>query len=211
MGPASFSRSSSGTYRSADPDVTGNPVTLYVFTKAFRDAVVKAALYAVAFIVIFLAVTLRSPVSVLAALAPLVMGTLWTLGLMHVFGIDLNLANTIFMPWWWERASSTVSLLSRGGGRAADRAGLQPSRKHRYGCGPRRALDNGRLLQPDDIRAPGNHSSLGLLTTIGALCVLGRQCSFYLPSCMRRRACGPGRETARLKAKKTMKPTSRRK
>ncbi|MGD0231245.1 MAG: MMPL family transporter, partial [Syntrophorhabdales bacterium] len=67
--------------RSIDPDVTGDPVTLYVFTKAFRDACVKAALYAVVFIVIFLALALRSPVSILAALTPLVLGTLWTFGL----------------------------------------------------------------------------------------------------------------------------------
>ena len=83
---------------SVDPDATGDPVTLSVFTKEFRNACVKAAIYAVIFIVLFLAVALRSPVSVLAALSPLVMGTLWTLGLMHLFGIDLNLANTIFMP-----------------------------------------------------------------------------------------------------------------
>jgi len=57
-----------------------------------------AAIYAVVFIVLLLGFTLRRPIPVLAALTPLILGTLWTLGLMHLLGIDLNLANTIFMP-----------------------------------------------------------------------------------------------------------------
>ncbi len=158
--------------RSADPDVTGDPVTLYVFTKAFRDAVVKAALYAVAFIVIFLAVTLRSPVSVLAALAPLVMGALWTLGLMHVFGIDLNLANTIFMPLvvgagveygiivvqrWRQSSHQAAFSLPVSTGMGVVLAGLSTT------VGFCSLMISGHQ---------GIHS-LGLLTTIGSLCVLG--------------------------------------
>ena len=69
-----------------------------MFTKAFRDACIKAALYAVAFIVVFLAVTLRSPVSVLAALMPLCHGNPLDVRTDALFGIDLNLANSIFMP-----------------------------------------------------------------------------------------------------------------
>jgi hypothetical protein len=166
--------------RSVDPDVTGDPVTLYVFTKAFRDAVVKAALYAVVFIVLFLAATLRSPVSVLAALAPLVMGTLWTLGLMHVFAIDLNLANTIFMPlvvgagveygiivvqrWRQSRDPAAFSLpVSTGMGVVL--AGLSTT------VGFCSLMISGH----QGIR------SLGLLTTIGSLCVLGAAV-FFLPA-----------------------------
>ncbi len=49
--------------RSFDPDAVGDPVTLFVFTKAFRDRCVKAALYAVVFIFIFLLLTFREPKS----------------------------------------------------------------------------------------------------------------------------------------------------
>jgi hypothetical protein len=158
--------------RSVDPDVTGDPVTLYVFTKAFRDAVVKAALYAVFFIILFLAVTLRSPVPVLAALAPLVMGTLWTLGLMHVFGIDLNLANTIFMPLvvgagveygiiivqrWKQSSDPAAFSLPVSTGMGVVLAGLSTT------------VGFCSLMIS---RHQGIHS-LGLLTTIGSLCVLG--------------------------------------
>jgi hypothetical protein len=158
--------------RSVDPDVTGDPVTLYVFTKAFRDAVIKAALYAVVFIVLFLAATLRSPVSVLAALAPLVMGTLWTLGLMHVFGIDLNLANTIFMPLvvgagveygiivvqrWKQSSDPAAFSLPVSTGVGVVLAGLSTT------------VGFGSLT----ISGHQGIHSLGLLTTIGSLCVLG--------------------------------------
>jgi hypothetical protein len=158
--------------RSVDPDVTGDPVTLYVFTKAFRDAVVKAALYAVVFIVLFLAVTLRSPVSVLAALAPLVTGTLWTFGLMHVFGIDLNLANTIFMPLvvgagveygiivvqrWKQSSDPAAFSLPVSTGMGVVLAGLSTT------------VGFSSLMIS---RHQGIHS-LGMLTTIGSLSVLG--------------------------------------
>jgi hopanoid biosynthesis associated RND transporter like protein HpnN len=84
--------------QSVDPDATGDPVTLSIFTKAFRDAVIKAAVFAVVFILLLLVLTLRSTVSILAALFPLLVGTLWTFGLMYLFKVDLNLANSIFLP-----------------------------------------------------------------------------------------------------------------
>ena len=31
-------------------------------------------------------------------MAPLIMGTAWTLGLMEIFGVDFNLANSLFLP-----------------------------------------------------------------------------------------------------------------
>jgi predicted RND superfamily exporter protein len=84
--------------RAVDPDAIGDPVTLYVFTKAFRDACIKAAFYAAVFIFIMLLLTFRSGLSTLMAMMPLVVGTVWTFGLMHGFGVDLNLANSIFLP-----------------------------------------------------------------------------------------------------------------
>jgi len=82
----------------ADPDAIGDPVTLYVFTKAFRDACVVAAFYAMVFIFLMLWLTFRSVLSTLLAITPLVVGTVWTFGVMHGFGVDLNLANSIFLP-----------------------------------------------------------------------------------------------------------------
>jgi hopanoid biosynthesis associated RND transporter like protein HpnN len=84
--------------RAADPEAVGDPVTLYFFTKAFRDACIVAALYAAAFIFLLLLLTFRSLLSTLLAMTPLVVGTIWTFGVMHAFGVDLNLANSIFLP-----------------------------------------------------------------------------------------------------------------
>lgn len=83
---------------SVDPEAVGDPVTLYVFTKAFRDACVKAAIYAVIFISVLLLLTFRSLPNVLLAMMPLLVGTTWTLGLMRVYGVNLNLANSLFLP-----------------------------------------------------------------------------------------------------------------
>ncbi|HVN22526.1 MAG TPA: MMPL family transporter [Syntrophorhabdales bacterium] len=84
--------------RSVDPDAVGDPVTLSVFTQAFRNACVQAAVYSVIFIFVLLIVTFRSLVATLLALTPLVVGTAWTFGLMYLLGIDLNLANSVFLP-----------------------------------------------------------------------------------------------------------------
>ncbi len=84
--------------RSVDPDAVGDAVTLSVFTEAFRTACIKAALYGLVFVLALLLAIFRSPASTLLAFSPLIVGTSWTFGLMYLFGIDLNLANSIFLP-----------------------------------------------------------------------------------------------------------------
>lgn len=84
--------------RSVSPDAVGDPVTLFVFTQAFRDSCIKAAFYAVIFIFVFVGAIFRNIKSTFLVLIPLLAGTAWTFGLMLPAGIDLNLANTIFLP-----------------------------------------------------------------------------------------------------------------
>ena len=81
-----------------DPDVIGDPITLYVFTRAFRKACIRAAIYAVFFIFGLLLLTFRSIVNSLLAMIPLIVGTLWTIGLMWCMGVNFNLANSLFLP-----------------------------------------------------------------------------------------------------------------
>lgn len=83
---------------SVEPDAAGDPVTWYFLTKAFRDACIKAAIYAVVFILVVLLLTFRNISTALLVTIPLVVGTVWTVGLMGLFDIDFNLANTIFLP-----------------------------------------------------------------------------------------------------------------
>ncbi len=84
--------------RSVDSDAIGDPVTLYVFTRAFRDGCIRAAAYAVLFVCALLLVTFQSWAYTMMALMPLILGTVWTLALVGLFGVNLNLANTIFLP-----------------------------------------------------------------------------------------------------------------
>lgn len=81
-----------------DPQVVGDPVSLFVFASAFKEACIKAAAYAVIAIIIMLLLTFRDIRLSLLALLPLGLGSLWTVGIMGVADIQFNLANSIFMP-----------------------------------------------------------------------------------------------------------------
>ena len=170
--------------RSVDPDAVGDPITLHVFTQAYRDASVKAALYALLFIAALLALTLRSPVSILLVLVPLAAGSIWTFGLMRLAGIELNLANSIFLPlilgagveygiiivqrWREGNGGSPGWVCPSSTGWGVVLAGLSTT------------VGFGSLTISEH---HGVHS-LGLLTTIGSLSVLGAAVLF-LPALIR--------------------------
>jgi predicted RND superfamily exporter protein len=84
--------------RSVNPDVLGDPVNLYVFASAFKKASIYASIYALIAISLLLAFTFRSLRLMLISIIPLVVGTIWTVGIMGAAGFDFNLANSIFMP-----------------------------------------------------------------------------------------------------------------
>jgi uncharacterized protein len=81
-----------------DPEVVGEPVSLHVFASAYKKACIKASFYALMAILALLLVTFRSVYLVTLAFVPLLVGTLWTVGIMGLAGVDFNLANSIFMP-----------------------------------------------------------------------------------------------------------------
>lgn len=158
--------------RSIDPDATGDPVTLSIFTRAFRDACIHAAFYAVVFIFIFLMITLRSFLLTCAALIPLILGTVWTFGLMRLFDVHLNLANVVFLPlivgagveygvvivgrWRQERRAKSGITLPFGTAVGVILAGLTTT------------IGFGSLV----ISEHQGVKSLGLLTMIGSITVL---------------------------------------
>jgi len=84
--------------QSVDPQVVGDPVSLFVFASAFKDACVRASLYAVVFIVIMLLFVFRNIRLTLLAMIPLAVGGIWTVGIMGFADVQFNLANSIFMP-----------------------------------------------------------------------------------------------------------------
>ena len=166
--------------RSVDPDAVGDPVTLYVFTKAFRNACIKATIYAVVFIFFLLLLTFRSFIYTLMALTPFVVGTTLTIGLLGFFGVNLNLANAIFLPLvvsagieygiiivqrWRQRESTTEEMvLPRSTAKGVMLAGLSTT------------IGFGSLM----ISAHQGIYSLGLLATVGSLSILAAAI-FFLP------------------------------
>jgi len=63
-----------------------------------EDAYRRGALYAFALVTIISGVMIRRLRETVLALTPLVLGTLWAIGLMHLFGLKLNLANVWGIP-----------------------------------------------------------------------------------------------------------------
>jgi hopanoid biosynthesis associated RND transporter like protein HpnN len=158
--------------RSVDPDAVGDPVTLYVFTQEFRDACIKAAIYAVVFIFMLLLLTFRDFHSTFLALVPLVVGTAWTLGLMHLFKVDLNLANSLFLPLVVGAALEyAIIILTRWRQREKGKAGVVLPVSTAMGvilAGLTTTVGFASLC----ISAHQGIFSLGLLTTIGSLTIL---------------------------------------
>ncbi|HRT70312.1 MAG TPA: MMPL family transporter [Syntrophales bacterium] len=159
--------------RSVAPNAVGDPVTLYVFTREFQISVIKAALLSGAFMFVFLLFVMREFKSAFLSIAPLLVGSVWTFGLMPPLGINLNLANSIFLPlivgagveygiiiiYRWRqkeegKAPSTVLPSSTAWGVVL--AGLTTT----FGFGSLMISSHRGIF------------SLGLLTTVGSLAVL---------------------------------------
>ena len=84
--------------QSVNPDVLGDPINLYVFSSAFKKASIEASVFALIAIALLLLFTFKSLRLMLISLVPLMVGSIWTVGIMVVAGFDFNLANSIFMP-----------------------------------------------------------------------------------------------------------------
>jgi len=84
--------------RRIEPHATGEPVMVYESMTIMRDAYEKAFMYAFAAIVVILLVAFRSVKFAIIGLIPLVVGVLFMVAGMYLFGISFNSANIIVMP-----------------------------------------------------------------------------------------------------------------
>ena len=84
--------------RSVDPDVTGTPVQLYEYEELLKNSYLQAAWYSLTAIAILVFFHFRTIGSVILALLPVGIGTLWLAGLMGSLGIPINLANIMTLP-----------------------------------------------------------------------------------------------------------------
>ncbi|MFO1476695.1 MAG: MMPL family transporter [Verrucomicrobiota bacterium] len=84
--------------RTNHPIITGTPVQLYYYTELLKVSYEQAALYSLGAIVILVFIHFRTLSSVILALLPVGIGSVWLGGLMGVFGISLNPANIMTLP-----------------------------------------------------------------------------------------------------------------
>jgi len=84
--------------RAVDPAVTGSPVISYEATRLMEAAYLHGTIYAVMLIAVLAMIMLRNPLGALLAVTPVLLGTLWTIGFMRLFGLSFNLANVWGLP-----------------------------------------------------------------------------------------------------------------
>ena len=84
--------------RTVDPDVTGQPVVGYESTRLIASSFRAGLLYAFVLVAGIAALMIRRVQETVLAMVPLVIGTLWTVGMMELCGLKLNLVNVWAFP-----------------------------------------------------------------------------------------------------------------
>jgi hopanoid biosynthesis associated RND transporter like protein HpnN len=84
--------------RTVDRDVTGQPVVGYESTVLIASSFRRGLLYAFVLVAGIAAVMIRRVRETVLAMIPLILGTLWTVGVMQLTGLKLNLVNVWALP-----------------------------------------------------------------------------------------------------------------
>jgi uncharacterized protein len=84
--------------RRIDPDVTGTPVITYQAIRLMEKGYQQGTLYAFILVALLTAVICRRLRETALGLLPLLLGTLWTVGLMWMFRLPFNLGNVFGLP-----------------------------------------------------------------------------------------------------------------
>jgi hopanoid biosynthesis associated RND transporter like protein HpnN len=84
--------------RPVAPNVTGTPVQLLEYTKLLKDSYIQAAWYSLVAIAFLVLLHFRTLSSVVLALLPVAVGSIWLGGLMGLFHLQFNPANIMTLP-----------------------------------------------------------------------------------------------------------------
>jgi hypothetical protein len=84
--------------RTVDPDVTGQPVVGYESTVLIASSFRLGLAYAFVLVAGIAALMIRRLRETVLAMIPLIVGTLWTVGVMHLAGLKFNLVNVWALP-----------------------------------------------------------------------------------------------------------------
>ncbi len=84
--------------RSIDPNVTGNAIHMFESTRLMTEGYVKGGIYAMTAIIIYVSFLFRNVRTVFFVLLPVLAGSIWTVGIMELIGLRLNMANLVILP-----------------------------------------------------------------------------------------------------------------
>ena len=84
--------------RSVDPNVTGTAVHMFESTRLMTEGYVKGGLYAMTAIIFYVFFMFRNVRTVFFVLLPVLAGSIWTVGVMELIGLKLNMANLVILP-----------------------------------------------------------------------------------------------------------------
>jgi uncharacterized protein len=84
--------------RTVDPNVTGQPVVAYESTRLIERTFRLGLAYAFALVGGIAALMIRRVRETVLAMVPLILGTLWTVGIMQLAGLKFNLVNVWALP-----------------------------------------------------------------------------------------------------------------
>jgi uncharacterized protein len=84
--------------RTVDPNVTGQPVVGYESTLLIGSSFQQGLLYAFVLVAGIAALMIRRVRETVLAMIPLILGTLWTVGIMQLAGLKFNLVNVWALP-----------------------------------------------------------------------------------------------------------------
>ncbi|MEE3253938.1 MAG: MMPL family transporter, partial [Nitrospinota bacterium] len=84
--------------RSVDSNVTGSAVHMFNSTRLMTEGYINGGIYAMTAIVIYVFIVFRNLRTVLFILVPVLAGSIWTLGIMDLTGLKLNMANLVILP-----------------------------------------------------------------------------------------------------------------
>jgi uncharacterized protein len=84
--------------RTVDPDVTGQPVVGYESTLLIGSSFRLGLVYAFVLVAGIAALMIRRVRETVFAMVPLILGTLWTVGIMQLTGLKFNLVNVWALP-----------------------------------------------------------------------------------------------------------------
>lgn len=84
--------------RDIDGEATGAAITYAHFAQLMKHSLVQSGFYALIIVFIVVLIDLRRPRDIALAFVPLVMGSVWMVGAMNVFGVEYTFSNVLAIP-----------------------------------------------------------------------------------------------------------------